>query len=702
MAAAKKTLADLQELREVPFESLYVAPENARFDKVVEDLPAIAASIDRYGLLQPLVVYEGERHEEGGQSYAVTNGRRRLAGIGEVRKSKRAKFKTVQVRVVPRADAAAIALAGEMHVELSAADQARQWTRMTIAGEAPEQLAKAFGVTERFVQQRLRLGSLHEPILDALDAGQISVEIAQLYAGALMARQESVWRAIGPKARAHQVRDALAQNTIRAGEPLALFVGEAAYTEAGGRIEQELFLAPEDSRWLDIEIAERIGEAKLEEARARVANEEPGWSFIELRREFDAFEFTDGNLGKQRKPDAGEKKARTRIEQRLREIQKRQDEIDKLGGGDDVDWSAIDDETDRLGDEARALELERDALDASLRVIAEGDRGKGGVVLSLSPSGQLTIRRGLVKPKASKAKPGNTTKAGGGKAAAASPEPREPDAGDMSNATHERCTRIAGRILADALTRKPDVALVVITAQLARIIFADEISRSDAKRESGGDLLLIREQHQSRGADIPALACDDDAKRDRQHWSLTLAKHWPRLEMEIADWSDQDQKRLLAFCVGQLFTTLETNVTLPDDDDVKAKRQRTSFIGRMALAEPGAIFTPQLEFLKGFSKPALAAAAAELGIEVAASASRAQAAAQIADAAAPKQWTPPLIREIVGATFATPIEAAARGKAKPIKPARATPKKAAKKKPAKKIAKKAAKKSPAKKSAKQA
>lgn len=703
--AKAKTLADLHELREVPFESLYVAPENARADKPIEDLPAITALIDRYGLLQPLVVYEGEVHEEGGQSYAVTNGRRRLAGIGEVRKKKPAKFKTVQVRVVPRADAAAIALAGEMHVELSAADQARQWTRMQLGGETPDTIAKAFGVTERFVEQRLRLGSLHEPILNALDAGDISVEIAQLYAGALMARQEATWKALGAKARAHQVKAELARDTIRAGEPIALFVTEQAYREAGGRVEQELFSAPEDSRWLDIEIAERIADAKLEEARARVANEEPGWAFIELRREFDPLEFVDGNLGKQRKPNADEKKARTRIEQRLREIAKRQDAIDKDDG---EDWMALNDERDALDEEARALEMERAALETNLRVIADADRAKGGVTISLAPSGQLTIRRGLVKPKAAKAKPGNVPKAAGGKGAAVEPEAREPDAGDMTNATHERCTRIAGLTIANAMQHEPTVALVVLIAQLARIVFADEIARSDEKRESGGDLLLLQERNQSRGPDLPPLAFDEETKRDRTHWSLTLAKHWPRLEMEIGSWNDKDQQRLMAFCVGQLFTTMEYSV--PSDDDapaLKAKRARTAWIGAMAHAEPGLALTPGVEFLKGFTRPALAAAAIELGIDLAANASKAQAAAQVADAAAPARWTPPLLREITGAKWSTPIEAIAGAKAKPgARPARTAPKKAAKKpkaaakpKPAKKAAK--AKAAP-KKAAKQA
>jgi hypothetical protein len=601
---------------------------------------------------------------------------------------------------VAHADAAAIALAGEMHVELSAADQARQWTRMQLGGESPETIAKAFGVTERFVQQRLRLGSLHEPILAALDAGEISLEIAQLYAGALMARQDAVWKALGAKARVHVVRDALAKDTIRAGEPIALFVGEAAYTAAGGRVEQELFAAPEDSRWLDIEIAERLAEAKLEETRAHVANEEPGWSFIELRREFDPLEFVDGNLGKTRKPTADEKKARTRIEQRLREIAKRQDQLDADDGGDD--WMAANDERDALDDEARGLELERAALETNLRVIEEPARAKGGVVISLAPSGQITLRRGMVKPKASKPKPGNAPKPG--KGAAIEPEAREPDAGDMTNAAHERCTRIAGLIIADAMQRKPSVALVVITAQLARIVFADEIARSDEKRESGGNLLLLQERNQSRGPDLPALAFDKDTERDRNHWSMTLAKHWPRLEMQIADWSEQDQMRLLAFCVGQLFTAMEFSIPQPDDADVKAKRARTAFIGALAGADPGQALAPGLEFLKGFTRPALAAAAIELGIDVAANASKAQAAAQIADAAAPAHWTPPLIREITGASWSTPIERAAGGKAKPAKkaaprPARAAPKKAAKPKRAKKTAKA---KSAAKPKAKQA
>src|SRR3546814_9829466 len=56
-------------------------------------------------------------------------------------------------------------------------------------------VAKRLGVTRRFVEGRLRLATLAEPIFDALSEGGITLDIANAYASTEnQAKQLHVWR----------------------------------------------------------------------------------------------------------------------------------------------------------------------------------------------------------------------------------------------------------------------------------------------------------------------------------------------------------------------------------------------------------------------------------------------------------------------------------------------------------------------------
>ncbi|MBX9747917.1 MAG: ParB/Srx family N-terminal domain-containing protein, partial [Hyphomonadaceae bacterium] len=144
-----------------PLGQLFVAPENARYGVAPPDVDALAANLAAYGLLQPLVAYEGER----AGSYAIVCGARRLAALTRLYTSD---F-VVPLRVVAQADAHAASLAeNTLRVDLSVAAAARAFSRMALDGRETAEIARAFGVTERFVHQRMKLAGLHEQILAAL------------------------------------------------------------------------------------------------------------------------------------------------------------------------------------------------------------------------------------------------------------------------------------------------------------------------------------------------------------------------------------------------------------------------------------------------------------------------------------------------------------------------------------------------------
>ena len=117
-------------------------------------------------------------------------------------------------------------------------------------------VAKRFGQTRRFIEGRLRLADLAEPIFEALAAGKISYEMAKAYGStADKAKQERVFEQYGHSSyvNADQIRRAIANDTMKATDPIAILVGADAYVAAGGRIERELF-SEDGDRWTDPEL----------------------------------------------------------------------------------------------------------------------------------------------------------------------------------------------------------------------------------------------------------------------------------------------------------------------------------------------------------------------------------------------------------------------------------------------------------------
>jgi ParB family transcriptional regulator, chromosome partitioning protein len=65
------------------------------------------------------------------------------------------------------------------------------------AGQPIDAVAARFGVPERHVRQRLRLGKLAPELLDAFRAGEISLEVVTAFTlGADHAAQLAVWRQV--------------------------------------------------------------------------------------------------------------------------------------------------------------------------------------------------------------------------------------------------------------------------------------------------------------------------------------------------------------------------------------------------------------------------------------------------------------------------------------------------------------------------
>lgn len=151
-------------------------------------------------------------------------------------------------------------------------------------GKTAEDVAKRFGLTERFVHSRLRLADLAEPVFEALRNGEISLSVAIAYASnSDHARQAEVFELLRDgyySANVNEIRRQLAEDTYNASDPKALLVGRDAYIAAGGRIDPDLFTDSTTERWIDGTILNRLAAEKLVIAAEAVRERE---GFAEVR-----------------------------------------------------------------------------------------------------------------------------------------------------------------------------------------------------------------------------------------------------------------------------------------------------------------------------------------------------------------------------------------------------------------------------------
>ncbi|TGT34629.1 DNA-binding protein, partial [Mesorhizobium sp. M4B.F.Ca.ET.169.01.1.1] len=119
----------------------------------------------------------------------------------------------------------------------------------------------AFFISTNVVKQRLKLTAVSPALLDVY--AEDGMTIAQLEAFSVSsdhARQEQVWEAVKNSwsKEPYQIRRMLTENTVRASDKRAVFVGLESYEAAGGEVLRDLFQS-DDGGWLqDVPLLERL------------------------------------------------------------------------------------------------------------------------------------------------------------------------------------------------------------------------------------------------------------------------------------------------------------------------------------------------------------------------------------------------------------------------------------------------------------
>ena len=268
-------------IREVPLSRLALAPENVR--KTPPDPQADAelkASIAALGLLENLVVRSGEPGEDDTERYAVVAGGRRLKAMQALAEDSVFDADHPVPCLVRDGDVepGEIFLAENVvRIAMHPADQVMAFTKLTEAGQSVAAIAARFGMSERLVDQRLRLGNAAPELLDAYRADAIDLEVLKAFAVTTdRERQMAVWEQVsaqGYRPSAWQVKRLLTEERVPGATAVARFVGVDAYEAAGGQVLSDLFARDDESGvWFeDPVLLAKLATEKLQAAADELA-----------------------------------------------------------------------------------------------------------------------------------------------------------------------------------------------------------------------------------------------------------------------------------------------------------------------------------------------------------------------------------------------------------------------------------------------
>jgi ParB family transcriptional regulator, chromosome partitioning protein len=273
----------MNDIEMIPLGKLRLSEANVRRQDSNLFIEELAANIEAKGLLQNLIVVPAKKRG----MFDVTAGGRRLRALNFLLEAgKLAKDHPVACRVldIDAAEQSELSLIENViRLDMTPTDEIRAYKHFVNEGSDLDAIAKRFGRTRRFIEGRLRLADLADPIFAALEEGKITLDVAKAYATTPNhERQMLVWNELSNSWQGNQadsIRRMITHSAVRSSSPMAKLASEADYLAAGGRIERDLFTEDGGETWIDAEIAQRIAGEKLQAFATQVA-ETSGYAWV--------------------------------------------------------------------------------------------------------------------------------------------------------------------------------------------------------------------------------------------------------------------------------------------------------------------------------------------------------------------------------------------------------------------------------------
>ncbi|HCT5047560.1 TPA: ParB/RepB/Spo0J family partition protein [Pseudomonas aeruginosa] len=381
----------------VPLSRLVLRPTGRNVRKTPRmSIPELAASIQRVGLLQNLIVIASA----DGEHYEVVAGGRRLAALKLLAKKHRIS-KEWEVPCLLVADGTARTASLTENVQREAmhpADQFEAFAALVAEGRPIEDIAADFSVSPLVVQRRLKLANVSPRLLADYRAEAVSLD--QLMALAITddhaAQESAFYDAPTWQRQPSALRDRLTEREIDAyRHPLVRFVGLDTYEAAGGGVRRDLFAEGDAGVYLtDAALLERQAQDKLAGIAAEVKAE--GWAWVDAtpgvtHADLHAF---------QRAP----RERREPTKREAQRIEKLQSKMQELAAAVDDALDADDEEkADALQEEGEAVGEQLQALEDGLQDYSPTVKAATGAIVTIDRNGQAVIHRGLLREAEAKA-----------------------------------------------------------------------------------------------------------------------------------------------------------------------------------------------------------------------------------------------------------------------------------------------------------
>ncbi|EZN97438.1 MULTISPECIES: ParB/RepB/Spo0J family partition protein [Pseudomonas] len=381
----------------VPLSRLVSRPAGRNVRKTPRmSIPELAASIQRVGLLQNLIVIASA----DGEHYEVVAGGRRLAALKLLAKKRRiSKEWDVPCLLVADGTARTASLTENVQREaMHPADQFEAFAALVAEGRPIEDIAADFSVSPLVVQRRLKLANVSPRLLADYRAEAVTLD--QLMALAITddhaAQESAFYDAPAWQRQPSALRDRLTEREIDAyRHPLVRFVGLDTYDAAGGGIRRDLFAEGDAGVYLtDAALLERLAQDKLAGIAAEVKAE--GWAWVDAtpsvtHADLHAFQRAPRECREPNKREAAR-------------IEKLQAKLHELAEAVDTALDADDEEkADALQEEGEALGEQLQALEDGLQDYGATVKAAAGAIVTIDRSGEAVIHRGLMREAEAKA-----------------------------------------------------------------------------------------------------------------------------------------------------------------------------------------------------------------------------------------------------------------------------------------------------------
>jgi ParB family transcriptional regulator, chromosome partitioning protein len=273
-------------------------------------------------------------------------------------------------------------------VGLHPLDQFRTFKLLRDGGMSEDDIAARHFISAAIVKQRLRLASVSPKLQEVYaDDGMTLEQLMAFSVTADQARQEQVWDNVRSSGydEPYQIRRMLTENTVRAADRRAQFIGLDTYEQAGGAVMRDLFEHDDGGGWLqDVPLLDRLVAEKLKAEAESIAAE--GWKWIVV-----AVNFPYGHTDNLRELDGV---AADLTDDERAAIDALKAEYDKL----EADYAEADELPDEVDQRLGEIEAALSVFNARPVIYDPADVSRAGVFVSIDDEGALSVDRGYVRP----------------------------------------------------------------------------------------------------------------------------------------------------------------------------------------------------------------------------------------------------------------------------------------------------------------